>query len=221
MRENTRIFGLVAGLSLFVSGCYEAEIHYENAVIEERVDSMTVDVGSGDIILRGDEVSSVTVEARIEGPSNHLGHDLQDGHLTLFDDCNEDPCSVDVSVLVPEAIWIALRTGSGDIEVQRTRGALVLRTGSGDIAGSSVLGVDLDAETGSGDVALAVPGEIGRVLVKTGSGDVDLDVPSGSYRLSVSTGSGDREMHGVASATDAVGSIQVRTGSGDVVIRGH
>ena len=221
MQDRTKIFWLMAGLGVWVSGCHDAEVHYEDAVVDEPIVSMNVDVGSGDITLRGDDVSEVTLEARIEGASNHVAHEVEDGHLTVFDDCHEDQCSVDVNLLVPAGLWIAIRTGSGDVQVEGTQSTLLLRTGSGDITGSSVLGVDLDAETGSGDVGLEVPGEIAQLLVKTGSGDVDLGVPSGAYRLSVSTGSGDREVHGVEGTSDAAGLIQVHTGSGDVVIRGH
>jgi hypothetical protein len=221
MRKNPRSSSLLLAFFWLTSACYDAEVHYENAVIEEPVVSVTVDVGAGDILLRGAEVSAVTIDARIEGPSNHLGHAWQDGELVIFDDCHDHHCSVDLNVLVPEGVGLALHTGSGDIEVARTRGPLLLRTGSGDIAGSSVFGGDTDVETGSGDVELEVPGEIGQLLAKSGSGDIRLDVPAGAYRLDVSTGSGDREVRGVDDAADASGSLRVRTGSGDITIRGH
>src|SRR5688572_7155157 len=101
MREHTKFSWLVVWSAVLGTGCYEEEIHYENAVIEEQVEALTVDVGSGDIILRGDEVSDVTIEAKIQGFSNHFGHDLENGHLTLFDECNEGDCSVDLKLFVP------------------------------------------------------------------------------------------------------------------------
>lgn len=221
MYENIRIFGMVSAVALLVTGCYDAEVHYEQAIIEESVASIVVDVGSGDVTLSGSDASGATVRARVEGSSNHLLHALEGGRLTLFDDCNDAPCSIDLDVVVPYEAAVALRTGSGDIHVERLLDAIMLRTGSGDITGSRLVGGDLDAETGSGDVVLEVGGEIGVVRVNTGSGDVGLDVPEGYYRLDVSTGSGDRAVHGVGSAADAPGSIEVHTGSGDVVIRGR
>jgi hypothetical protein len=221
MQKKAKRLGLVACLGGLAAGCYEPEVHYESAVIADPVHEVTLDVGSGDLALRGADVSAVTVDAKIEGPTNHLAYLLEEGQLTVFDECNEDPCSVDMRVLLPESVPLRVRTGSGDVHVERTLGALLLRTGSGDIVGSGVFGAELDAETGSGDVILDVPGDVGWIRVKTGSGDVDLDVVSGAYQLHVSTGSGDREVRGIDDVSDAPRSIDVRTGSGDVVIEGH
>jgi DUF4097 and DUF4098 domain-containing protein YvlB len=220
MQEKAKRLGLIACLG-GLAGCYEPEVHYESAVIADPVYEITLDVGAGDLSLRGADVSAVTVDARIEGPTNHLAYRLEEGQLTVFDECNEDHCSMDMRVLLPESLPLRVRTGSGDIQVERTLGALLLRTGSGDILGSRVLGAELDAETGSGDVIVDAPGDVGRIRVKTGSGDVDLDVLSGAYQLNVSTGSGDRQVRGIEDVSDAPRSIDVRTGSGDVVIEGH
>jgi DUF4097 and DUF4098 domain-containing protein YvlB len=207
--------------SLLSSGCYEAERHGESLVIDEAVASIRVDVGSGDVKLVGADVSEVTVSARIEGPSNHLAHSLADGRLTLTDDCHESHCSVDVTATVPAGVLGDLNTGSGDLTVVDLLAPLVLSTGSGDILGWDLAGFDLSAETGSGDVSLDVAGAAERITVQTGSGDVTLDVPAGGYRLSVITGSGDSAFHAVADDSEALGAIDVVTGSGDVTIRGH
>jgi hypothetical protein len=220
--RRMRFIGLsTAVVSLLLSACYEAERHGENLVIDEPVESIRVDVGSGDVKLVGADVSEVTVSARIEGPSNHLAHSLEDGHLTLTDDCHDSHCSVDVTATVPAGVLGDLRTGSGDLTVVDLLAPLVLQTGSGDILGWDLAGLDLNAETGSGDVSLDVAEAAERVTVQTGSGDVTLDVPAGSYRLSVSTGSGDSAFHNVTGDSEALGAIDVVTGSGDVTIRGH
>jgi len=220
--RRMRVFALSGAIaSVLSSGCYEAERHDENLVIDEAVESIRVDVGSGDVKLVGADVSEVTVSARIEGPSNHLAHSLEDGRLTLSDDCHESRCSVDVTATVPAGVLGDLSTGSGDLTVVDLLAPLVLRTGSGDILGWDLAGLDLSAETGSGDVSLDVAEAVERVSVHTGSGDVTLDVPAGGYRLSVSTGSGDSAFHDVSGDSQALGAIDVVTGSGDVTIRGH
>src|SRR5262249_29343102 len=153
--------------------------HTERAVIGDAVDSISVDLGSGDVTLRGADVSDVTVEARIEGPTNHLGHALQGRSLTLYDDCRENHCSVDVTATVPASVPITLHTGSGDVSVDGLLATMYLHTGSGNIAGWKLSGADLRAETGSGDVALDVTNDADNVHIHTGSGDVVLGVPSG------------------------------------------
>jgi DUF4097 and DUF4098 domain-containing protein YvlB len=161
------------------------------------------------------------VSARVEGDSNRLGHSLVDGHLALFDDCNDDPCSVDIGATVPTGVPIELRTGSGDCTLDGLLGTLSIHTGSGDIDGWALAGTELDATTGSGDVRLDVTAPAERVHVRTGSGDVFLDVPSGSYDLRVDTGSGDEHFHSVSNDSSAPGTLEITTGSGDVTIRGH
>jgi len=212
---------LVAAGSLLFTGCYDAERHTETASIAEQVSTVRVDVGSGDVRLEGADVADVNVTARIEGPANHLGYTLGSDVLTLFDECHEHHCSVDVHAVVPAGVAVEIHTGSGDIEVTRVLGTLVLHTGSGDVTGQELAAIDLNAQTGSGDIALQVNEPAENIKLQTGSGDVALGVPAGSYRLSVATGSGDRRLHAVESDDAAQGAIEIRTGSGDVTIDGY
>lgn len=211
----------IAAVSPSFSGCYDAERHTEQLDVTQAVSSVRVDVGSGDVRVQGAGVADVSVSARVEGPENHLGSSLDGDVLTLFDDCHEQHCSVDVRAVVPTGVDVELHTGSGDIDVSRLLGALVLHTGSGDVSGADLAAVELSAQTGSGDISLEVNGPAKNVTLETGSGDVALGVPAGSYRLSVSTGSGVRRLNGVANDDGAHGSIRIRTGSGDVTIDGY
>jgi hypothetical protein len=208
-------------LPVVAAGCYGADRHTERASFDERVESVSVDVGSGDLTLRGGDVAFVTVTARVEGDANHLGHSLSDGHLALFDECNDDHCSVDINATIPAGVSVELHTSSGDIHLDGLLGTLSLDTGSGDIQGSSLSGADLVAVTGSGDVDLDVIAPAERIHVRTGSGDVHLDVPSGSYALRIDTGSGDTSVRGITDDAGALNTLEVTTGSGDVTIRGH
>lgn len=215
---GVRTFSLA--LLALASACH-THTHEEQLDIEEPVVSLEVDVGSGDLEIVGADVDEVSVSAKIEGASNHLGHALEDGRLTLFDDCNEFLCGVNITVFVPASVPIVLRTGSGDVRARGTHAEISIRTGSGDIDARGVLGVALRAETGSGDVALGVRAPAEHVVVRTGAGDVELVVPRGGYRLDVSTGSGDEHVDGVHDDAEAPGVIEVDTGSGDVQVRGR
>jgi hypothetical protein len=221
MRSNLAKLLVVLLLPALAAGCAEAERHDEDASFGNEVQSLGIDVGSGDVTLWGGDVALVTVTARIEGPSNHLAHSVTDGHLTLSDACHEDPCSVDITATLPSGVPVELHTGSGDISIDDMRGTLTLRTGSGDIEGWDLGGAELDADTGSGDVDLAVADPAERIHVHTGSGDVALDVPSGSYDLRVETGSGERAFHAVTNDPGAPGTIEIATGSGDVTVTGR
>jgi hypothetical protein len=221
MRQNHLPIPVLVGLLLAAAGCAEPETHTERAVIEEPVESLTVAVHSGDIRIFGGDVAGVTATARIEGPSNHLGHALTGGKLTLVDDCHENHCDVDLSVTVPSGVSVAVQVGSGDLELDDMLGTIDVATGSGDILGHGLAGADLNAETGSGDVALGVSEPAERIHVRTHSGDVLLGVPAGAYRLNVETSSGDRHLDDVSNDARAAGSIDAFTSAGDVAIRGY
>jgi DUF4097 and DUF4098 domain-containing protein YvlB len=190
-------------------------------VIDDPVESLTVNVGSGDIRIYGGEVSEVTAEARIQGPSNHLGHALTDGKLTLVDDCHENHCNVDIAVTVPSGVSVTLEVGSGDLELDDMLGTIGASTGSGDILGHGLAGASLDAQTGSGDVALDILEPAEQIQVRTHSGDVLLGVPAGAYRINVETSAGDRHLNHVSNDSNAPGSIDVFTNAGDVAIHGY
>jgi hypothetical protein len=221
MRSNSAKLLVLLLLPALAAGCAAPERHDEDASFGDEVQSLSIDVGSGDVTLRGGDVALVTVTARIEGPSNHLAHTVTDGHLALSDACHEDPCSVDITATLPSGVPVDLHTGSGDVTIDDMLGTLSLHTGSGDIEGWDLGGADLVADTGSGDVDLGVADPAERVQVHTGSGDVALDVPSGSYDLRIETGSGDRAFHAVTNDAAAPGTIEITTGSGDVTVTGR
>jgi len=212
---------LVAVISVTSWNACVTEVHEERFDSGEPPESLYVDVASGDVRIVGSDVQTVTIIAKIEGRSNHLGHDLSEGALSVFDECNDSPCGVDIEALVPKDLPLEIHTGSGDIRLDATHAPLVIETGSGDIAGADLGGLDLAAETGSGDIELRVLSPLERVDVHTGSGDVQLAVPAGSYRLDVTTGSGDESVSGVSHDASSTSSIDVDTGSGDVRIRGR
>lgn len=110
-----------------------------------------------------------------------------------------------VTVTVPTASALALRTGSADVRAEGEYGATWANTGSGDLAVELVTG-PLEVQSGSGDLRFVELRDTGRI--KSGSGDVA--VGRMGAELTVSTGSGDVVVDSVA------GSLAVKTGSGDV-----
>jgi hypothetical protein len=221
MKSSFNACCALCALVLGAVGCAEPEVHTERAVIADAVQSLTVDVGSGDVHVRGDDVQEVNVIARVEGASNHLGHALTGGKLSLVDDCHENHCSVDIDVVVPAGVAVEVHTGSGDIALAALLGSILVRTGSGDVLGSELAGVGLSVETGSGDVTLGVSEPAERIHVETHAGDIALGVPSGRYRLNVATLAGDAVVRDVSNDASAPASLEAITRAGDVAVRGH
>jgi hypothetical protein len=214
----TRVAFLVA-TSLW-SAC-SLPTHREPLDIEEPVVALDVDVGSGDVEVVGADVTGASIVAKVEGERNHLGYSFEDGRLSLFEECNQEPCSVNIRAIVPAPVPMQIHTGSGDVRVDGALDVLHVEAGSGDVEGYDLVGLDLAVKTGSGDIDLRVSEPTERVSVRAGSGDVALAVPAGGYRLVVETGSGDRSVKGIDNDAAASASIDVDTGSGDVRIRGR
>jgi DUF4097 and DUF4098 domain-containing protein YvlB len=99
-------------------------------------------------------------------------------------------------------------TGSGDVVIAEAEGELRIRSGSGD-AVLDQLHASLSISTGSGDIRIARAG--GPVVVKTGSGD--LEIGDSDDDVAMTTGSGD-----VVIRTAHRGRISSRAASGDVTV---
>jgi DUF4097 and DUF4098 domain-containing protein YvlB len=130
-----------------------------------------------------------------------------------------------VEVVLPAGSSLATKLGSADIEVTGPVGHARLRTGSGQVRLERADG-DVVADSGSGDISVGEVG--GSVRLKSGSGDLAVGTASGPLRAS--TGSGSvvvDESHREASAktgsgdlrvVSAHGSVSLSTGSGDCTV---
>jgi hypothetical protein len=101
---------------------------------------------------------------------------------------------------------LEIRTGTGDVTVDRADASSRIDSGSGKLRLGPMLG-GLRAKTGSGDIEVSSVG--GNTVLYTGTGDVWLGAVQNDVQ--VRTGSGD-----VTVADAASGRIQMGTGSGDV-----
>ena len=197
-----------------------APTHEEAIHVNEPVSEVRVEIGAGEVELVAADVTAVDVSARIKGEKNHLRQESRDGTLVLSIECAESPCGSRIRATVPRAVRLSAKTGSADVVLQGTRGAIELETGSGDISAAAFAGAELSAHTGSGDVSLVVAEPSQRLNIHTGSGDVHLRIPTGKYRLALDTGSGEERVNGVVNDAAAERTIDVGTGSGDVLIDG-
>lgn len=126
---------------------------------------------------------------------------------------------------------VRAQTGSGSIEIEGTGGSLMAQTGSGSIRVNSVSGA-VDVQTGSGsvDVRQVVKAD---VRAQTGSGNVVLALPAdAAFTLEARTGSGSiesvhpltiqgsmRRNHLSGTVRGGGNSVRITTGSGSIHIR--
>jgi DUF4097 and DUF4098 domain-containing protein YvlB len=162
-----------------------------------RIDVTATDTDTTSVTVSGDHADEVVVEQR-------------DGQVAVVAPRTTGFLSggsrrYTVSVVVPTASALALKTGSADTRALGEYGATWATTGSGDLSVELVSG-PLEVQAGSGDLSFAELRGEGRI--KSGSGDVRVGRVGAA--LTLSTGSGDVAVDSVA------GSLAVKTGSGDV-----
>lgn len=135
---------------------------------------------------------------------------------------NVDATTGSGDLVVDEVLGASARlsTGSGDIAIGACDAALRVRTGSGDIAVGHLRAV-MQGNTGSGGVNVSAT--TAGINVRTGSGDVSVGVADGlATWLDLSSASGTVQV-GLDQSVEPDPetphiAVQVRTGSGDIVI---
>jgi DUF4097 and DUF4098 domain-containing protein YvlB len=175
--------------------------------------SLYVELGSGEVTLRCDEVAQTTVE--VTGKlADEFTVEQRGGQIVVIGPKNRgvgffsgsDKASVHVTM--PSRSSLATKLGSADVTASGRLGEARIKTGSGDISLDLVDGEAL-VEAGSGDISV---NEItGDLRAKSGSGNVEVGQAGGP--VSVSTGSGDTEIG------TATGPVSVKSGSGDMTVR--
>ncbi len=134
----------------------------------------------------------------------------QEGNNIHIDYVDAHNISIDYEITVPAETTVRTRSGSGDQEIEGTRGNVDVQTGSGDVKLTNLKG-EIRMQTGSGDVRAREVS--GSVKGGTGSGDVEI-AESGPGDIDLHTGSGGVVARGVQ------GSFRGETGSGDITAEG-
>lgn len=140
---------------------------------------------------------------------NALKNANERGHVKI--ELGPGSVRYDIEVELPRQARIrqvAVRTASGDVDVDGVTASVNLTTASGEVHGRSLTG-ELTAHTASGDIVL--DNVSGRLTARTASGDVRVNGTT-LAALRLTTASGDI---GVDGAPDGSGPYQIETVSGD------
>jgi len=179
---------------------------------------------SGDVRVRAGSSGTVQIHGKIfvgnnwfsgkrEGDVQSIEQNPpihQEGNNIHIDYVNAHNISIDYEITVPVDTTVRTRSGSGDQEIEGTKGNVDVQTGSGDLKLAKLNG-EIRMQTGSGDVRAREVA--GSVKGGTGSGDVEVE-ESGPGDIDLRTGSGGVTARGVQ------GSFHGETGSGDVTAEG-
>jgi DUF4097 and DUF4098 domain-containing protein YvlB len=210
------------------------------------LDVLKLDTGAGDLVVEGvaglarvevrgkacasreDVLSQIQLVQQREGATASVGTRIPDIDAHLF---ASDYAYIDVHVRMPAELALSLRDSSGDLEVSKLTGGVLVKDSSGDIRLHD-LGGAVDVTDTSGDiVARRISGDFtvssdssgdiiaddvrGSAIVKEdSSGDIDLRHVSGDARVDRDS-SGDIDF--VDIGRDAIVGVD---GSGDITADG-
>lgn len=122
-------------------------------------------------------------------------------------------CEVELTILIPTKLKQIIRSGSGDVSIQKTLGDIDFVTGSADITISTVSD-RIQGRSGSGTVTVTSLSEGKSVDLKTGSGSITVN--NSHKNLDLRSGSGDITIKQLKHYKN--GEIAIRTGSGDATL---
>jgi hypothetical protein len=112
---------------------------------------------------------------------------------------------------------LTIDIGTGDALVEDVGGPFTASLGTGDLDGTGLGGVVL-SDVGTGDTRLSTVVPV-DVQADSGTGDIDLEVPTGTYRLTTDVGTGDVNVNGVQDGEEGP-VLFLSTGTGDLRVTG-
>ncbi len=233
MRKSGLILLLLAlpALTYGQSCRYDKDIDFVVDAAQAR--SLLVDVGAGELIVRGDDASSeVRVSARACAGSESALNGLDVGQRRNGDEIEvytefdlddswfswwrSNRARIDIEMTVPAALALRVDDSSGETNVSGVA-SLEVNDGAGSIRISDIAG-DVSIDDGSGSIR--VSNIAGLVTVEDGSGSLRIE-ESDAVRI-IDDGSGSIHIADISQDVriddDGSGSIVVRNVGGDVQI---
>jgi len=150
----------------------------------------------------------------------------------------DNDCEVNLKISIPTKVSQKIFSGSGDVMVNGTNGALEVKSGSGDVtidaiisqlnvvSGSGKMEIKTHAtnsatlRSGSGNIRLTyTQAPTGELNISSGSGDVDVYLPKGSSILTELISASGKTQSEIPNSRGGKLKISGTAGSGDLQIR--
>ena len=224
------VVGVTAGLLLAGCGWVGRTTFDDRETLGQDITEVRFSNDSGEVRISVGDTVEVRRTVRYGRDKPGRSHEV-DGDVLVLRECQENDCTIDYEVTVPEGTKVSGQVASGDVEltgvasvnVEAESGNLTVTDVAGEVNASAQSGnvelsgigggVVADAQSGDVSVALAAPGS---VSVETQSGNIDVTLPSGEYHVSASAKSGSVEN----SLQDVPSGLPIRASaqSGDVTV---
>jgi hypothetical protein len=217
------VLGVVLGIAVWWAVTSAARV--TSYAVRGQLDGITLDLGNADARIVGGRDQPLVEVRRTDrfafGQRAVSRRRISNGVLTLRSRCPRaivGTCAATYRLTVPNNVPIAVRTGSGDVQIAGFRGSARIDTRTGDIAASAFCGFLLHARADQGDVSAAAACTPERLELRSRTGDVRAVVPPGRYRIDADSDTGERALRGLQPVDDAPFHILALSGAGDVQV---
>ena len=208
------------------------EGHIEGELVKERSfdvrtgESMSVEVGDADIIVRthDDEEAHVAVYLDAQNMSKAKKY-FEDQNFEITHDGSSvfvrtspekknyswdhsGGAQITIDVAIPSVFNADIRTSDGDILLNSLEGEVSLHSSDGDIHTNSIMGNSISIRTSDGDIQTAVL-DAEDIHIRTSDGDITVEDLSGN-KLLIRTSDGDIKGNTI------VGESAISTSDGDI-----
>jgi DUF4097 and DUF4098 domain-containing protein YvlB len=180
----------------------------DTTIAFDRSGTISVNAGSGDIIVTGNATNQLHVRASSD--DDDIRFDASPNRTTIELSTARRGSDSRFEISVPQGVRVIAKSASGDITIRGTHGEVQATAQSGDMVIEDVNG-RLEVKSFSGEVTVA--NVVGDVEISTQSGDLKLSDVRGN--IEVGNTSGDITMRGVTART-----VRAKTTSGDVSYEG-
>jgi Toastrack DUF4097 len=235
MTRKTKIAAAAGGSVAILLATFGGVFGANTKLADEKTRSFTIDAPVSKVVVDSDVgdvhvLAADTDRITIRQTTHWLTYEptptrvVDGGVLRLDDGCggwNFFRCEADYQITVPRDLALEVDVDSGDIEVEGVAGGLSLHTDSGDVRGRELTGAQVKGTSDSGDVKLAFSTAPASVEANTDSGNVEVELPQAPYAVDVDTDSGDTDVEGIVQYDLASRTIEAKSDSGDVTVRGR
>lgn len=237
-----RFMSVAAVLALLATNALAAEKELDRTFEVPTGGRLSVDVDGGTVTVIGTGANKVAVRMRAKGSDERLAkldwsaeRDAQGvaviskrESVDKWFDWGRNSLQLTVTVEVPRAYNVDLRTSGGNIDVKALNGTAVGRTSGGSIAIESVRG-EVRMRTSGGSVhARAVQGPVelatsgGTIVANEIAGGLRAHTSGGGIRIEQTSGSIDAQTSGGSITIDMAGSnegIVAKTSGGSITLK--
>jgi hypothetical protein len=196
----------------------------KSSLVSSAVTGLVLRGGVGDVNITGANRSTVAITAHLSyrGSAPVITRGVSHGLLDLGYRClsRSRDCGVAFDIMVPRALAVTVRWGTGPIRLGGLTGSVLVHAGVGPIQANGMSGPLIRLYTGAGSISVRCTAPPRLLVASSGVGEVTVRVPvTVAYRVTAKTQVGSVRVT-VPQAAGSGHKIYASTGTGAVTVAG-